>query len=95
MSLKQILSRPAPRANGISKFRSPVNPLARVKTEFQSAKAASEAHTQSQIKQLSQDRTRLNRAIPAANDPVKTSLNRRGDLVGNRIGWLQSLLPKK
>jgi len=50
---------------------------------------------QTQISQLSKDRTQLNRAIPGSDDPVKSSLQARGTAIGNRIGWLQNLLDKK
>lgn len=69
--------------------------LTQVKNRYVSHQQQVATQQQSRIKQLSENRTRINRAIPGSTDPVKTALKRKSQLVGNQIGWLQSLVGKK
>lgn len=70
-------------------------PLAKVKAHYSSAQQQATTQRQALIQQLSQDQARITRAIPNSNDPVKTGLQRRSNLVSNRIGWLQNQTNKK
>lgn len=82
-------------SNNSAKFRTQSSQLNKVKERYVSHQQEVKTQQQSRIQQLSQDRTRINRALPGTDDPVKTALKRRGDLIGNQIGWLQNLLGKK
>jgi len=71
--------------------KSPINPIAQAKTKTAlSIPAVKKNLTRAQIQQAMKERQRLRAAEYYTKNPIRSSIQKRGQMVGRRIGALQA-----